>query len=202
MSTAPFITDATYADIESLPEHKVGEIVNGELHVLPRPSPAHARALGRMYSQLDRRFDEGHDGPGGWIILPEVELRVAGDVLVPDLAGWRVETLPGVPLQQAYIDTRPDWLCEISSPRTAQHDRVVKLPRYHALGVPHVWIVDPSIRVIDVLTRRDSGWLLRSFGGDADEPLRLPPFDAVGLDVTRWWVQPPPSEGDSSPGVA
>ena len=34
----------TYADIEALPEHVVGEIIAGELVVSPRPTPKHAHA--------------------------------------------------------------------------------------------------------------------------------------------------------------
>lgn len=35
---------ATYNDILSLPEHVIGEIINGELVVMPRPGPKHARS--------------------------------------------------------------------------------------------------------------------------------------------------------------
>ncbi|RKG98733.1 Uma2 family endonuclease, partial [Corallococcus carmarthensis] len=35
---------ATYADLEALPEHVVGEIVAGELYASPRPAMRHALA--------------------------------------------------------------------------------------------------------------------------------------------------------------
>jgi hypothetical protein len=34
---APKVTPATYADLVALPEHLVGEIVDGELSASPRP---------------------------------------------------------------------------------------------------------------------------------------------------------------------
>ena len=34
-------------------------------------------------------FQHGNGGPGGWQLLVEVEVHLRGDVLVPDLAGWR-----------------------------------------------------------------------------------------------------------------
>jgi len=36
---------ATYADIEALPEHLVGEIIDGELFVSPRPNAEAVRFL-------------------------------------------------------------------------------------------------------------------------------------------------------------
>jgi hypothetical protein len=35
---------ATYDDLQALPEHVVGEIIDGELYVSPRPAPPHANA--------------------------------------------------------------------------------------------------------------------------------------------------------------
>src|SRR4029453_12173211 len=35
---------ATYADLEALPEHLVGEIIDGDLFVSPRPAVPHAAA--------------------------------------------------------------------------------------------------------------------------------------------------------------
>jgi hypothetical protein len=34
---------ATYADLEGVPAHLVAEIINGELHTMPRPAPKHAK---------------------------------------------------------------------------------------------------------------------------------------------------------------
>jgi hypothetical protein len=39
---------ATYADLEALPEHVVGELIDGELHVSPRPAFLHAVAGSRL----------------------------------------------------------------------------------------------------------------------------------------------------------
>ena len=41
---------ATYADIEALPEHVVGEILDGELIVSPRPASPHAIAASQLWS--------------------------------------------------------------------------------------------------------------------------------------------------------
>ena len=48
-----------------------------------------------------------YGGPGGWVILDEPELHLGADVLVPDLAGWRIERATW-PEDAAYIDIAPD----------------------------------------------------------------------------------------------
>ena len=60
---------ATYADIEALPPHVVGEIVGGRLQVSPRPASLHTRAASRLGFALGGPFDVGSGGPGGWLIL-------------------------------------------------------------------------------------------------------------------------------------
>src|SRR5262245_57944926 len=90
---------ATYDEIVALPENVVGEILDGELHVQPRPGAPHARSASRLGAVLGGPFDIGRGGPGGWVILDEPELHLGGepDVLVPDLAGWRRERMPEIP---------------------------------------------------------------------------------------------------------
>src|SRR5512143_3117609 len=88
---------ATYEDLEALPPHQVGEIVAGELYVSPRPATPHALVSSSLGAELVGPFQRGRGGPGGWIILDEPELHLGGDVLVPDLAGWRREHMPKLP---------------------------------------------------------------------------------------------------------
>ena len=56
---------ATYEDILNLPEHLVGEIVDGDLVVSPRPASRHALASSVVGGALAGPFHRGHDGPGG-----------------------------------------------------------------------------------------------------------------------------------------
>ncbi len=88
---------ATYEDLLGLPENVVGEIIAGELHTHPRPAPAYAQASSSLGADFGQPFGRGRGGPGGWRILDEPELRLDGDILVPDLDGWRRERLPTLP---------------------------------------------------------------------------------------------------------
>src|SRR5512133_3996314 len=86
-----------YEELLELPDTVVGEIVDGERHVSPRPAPPHAFASGALSGELIPPFQKGKGGPGGWIIVPEPELHIAGQIIVPDLAGWRTERMPQLP---------------------------------------------------------------------------------------------------------
>lgn len=176
---------ATYADLESLPEHLVGEILEGELVVSPRPAPPHAFAAINLGSDISGPFQRGRGGPGGWLILPEPELHFADDAIVPDLAGWRHERAPIVDAQ-AFITMAPDWVCEIASPSTARHDRTSKMRIYARFEVRHLWIIDPLARTLEVFRLENERWSQISAHA-GDEKVRAEPFDAVELDLGSLW---------------
>src|SRR5712692_807902 len=106
---------ATYEDLLKVPDHLVAEIVDGELYTSPRPAFPHAFAGGAVFGDLYRAFHRSRGCPGRWWIVFEPELHLGGDVLVPDLAGWRREHLPAPPTGP-WIDLAPDWICEALSP--------------------------------------------------------------------------------------
>lgn len=183
----------TYADIEALPPGVNGEILAGELIVSPRPAPAHAVAGTELSSVLTFRFRRGEGGPGGWWIVYEPELSLGVDPdydpVVPDIAGWRRETMPSHP-ESAQYHVVPDWVCEIVSPRSARTDRILKLPFYARAGVRHAWLVDPLAESLEVYRLEGSTWTLaQTFGGPAK--VRAEPFDAVEIDLADLWTRGP-----------
>lgn len=180
---------ATYADLEALPENVVGEIIAGELYASPRPAGPHTAAASAMGADINGPFHRdrgGPRGPGGWWILFEPELHLAEDVVVPDLAGWRRERLPGGPRVVAFT-VSPDWVCEVVSPSSTRIDRVLKMEVYLRAEIDWAWIVDPLARTLEVYRREGAVWVYASrFEGDA--PVRVDPFAEVELEIARWWL--------------
>ena len=190
--SAPLKKAATYEDLVALPENVVGEIIQGELVVSPRPAFAHAHAAGALGADLGSPFFRGKGGPGGWWILPEIELHLENDVLVPDLAGWRRERMPKPPApREPFITVAPDWVCEILSPATARVDRRLKLPVYARAQVANVWLIDPLLRTLEVLRCQREGWLLVATFSEREQ-VRVEPFDAVELDLGALWPEEQP----------
>ena len=187
MSAAP--RRAAYEDLIAVPDNLVAEIIDGELFTSPRPATPHARAASAIGSDLFGGFDGppgGANRPGGWWILDEPELHLEEDVLVPDIAGWRIERMPAIP-NVVGITLVPDWVCEVISPSTGRLDRTRKMPVYAREGVTHLWLVDPLARTLEVYRLEAGRWaVVGSHGGD--EASRVEPFEAITLDMGRWWM--------------
>jgi Uma2 family endonuclease len=179
---------ATYDDLLAVPEHLVAEIVDDELYTSPRPALPHALAASNLLVEIGGTFGFGRGGvPGGWVILVEPELHVVGQVMVPDLAGWRHERMPAVP-NAPFLDVAPDWLGEVVSPSTGALDRAKKMPHYARAGVSHVWLVDPTPKTLELYRLDGGGWRLVATR-EGDTVVRAAPFEAVELDLTRLWAR-------------
>jgi len=177
---------ATYADIEALPEHVTGEIIDGVLYTQARPAGPHGLVASDLGGVLSAPFGFGANGPGAWFIVHEPELHLGDDVLVPDLAGWRVERLPASARRGAFFTIVPDWVCEIASPSTSIRDRRIKAPVYARNGVEHLWLVEPVEGRVEAYERLDARWVVVGTWGD-DVDARIPPFDAAPIDLGRLW---------------
>ncbi len=112
---------ATYQDVLDAPPRMVAEMIAGTLHTHPRPAMRHAWASSGLGMKIGSPFNYGDDGPGGWRIVFEPEPHLGEDIVVPDLAGWRRETMPEYP-DAAYCAIAPDWACEVLSPSTRRLD--------------------------------------------------------------------------------
>ena len=179
------LRNATYEDIQRLPEHVSGEILFGQLYAQPRPTSRHALVETGLARDIGGPFGVARGGPGGWVILIEPEVHLDSHVLIPDLAGWRRERLPLIP--DGPIEVVPDWICEILSPNTANKDRKIKLPLSGKLGVTHAWLVDPYAKTIEVMRFADGHWVWLVTHGD-DDQMRAEPFDAVAIDLAPLWA--------------
>ncbi|HVZ35333.1 MAG TPA: Uma2 family endonuclease [Polyangiaceae bacterium] len=184
--TQPARRTATYADVLAAPDGFVAEVMDGELHLSPRPAKPHAAAASALGEELGPPFKRGKGGPGGWIIIDEPELHLGADIVVPDLGGWRVERMPELVDDDPYFNLAPDWICEVLSPRTAKYDRTDKLAIYAREQVRWAWLVDPLLRTLEALKLDGTQW--RLLGTWRDEArLRAEPFDAIELELGALW---------------
>jgi len=193
---------ATYQDVLDAPETAIAEIIGGELQLSPRPGMP-ATAIGSSIGQkLGYLFEDGGSGggnSGGWHIFWEPEIHLGDEIVVPDLAGWRVERLDRIP-DDAFLTLPPDWVCEVLSKSTEKIDRTQKMPLYASFGVQHAWLVHPRKRTIEVFRRGERTWLSIGLYRDADRA-RIEPFEAIELDLAALWRRVPlPSRASEEPG--
>lgn len=177
---------ATEADLLALPEQGRGfELIDGDL-VEKQTGFRHGRAQFNLAGLLSPygRGAGGAGRPGGWWFLTEQLVAFApSQILRPDVAGWLRERLPEPPEDDdAVVRVRPDWVCEIISPRHAAHDRIRKKRIYHQHEVPYYWIVDPRDESLTVLQWTARGYL-ELLVAQRGERVRAEPFPELDLQV-------------------
>jgi Uma2 family endonuclease len=186
MVAARVVAPATYQDLKQVPDTFIAQIIDGELHTMPRPASAHAHASSTLGMDLGSPFQRGRGGPGGWWILDEPEIHLNAHVLVSDLAGYRKKKLPSLP-NVPFFTHVPDWICEVISPSTARIDRTQKRRIYAESGVSHYWTLDPAAQTLEVFRLQGTTWLLLATYGEKDV-VRAEPFDAVELELGALWL--------------
>jgi Uma2 family endonuclease len=182
---------AVEAAFQAVPDTMVAEILDGELHVMPRPAKPHTYASSAMGAMLFPPFRWGQGGPGGWVILDEPELHLGKkpDKIVPDLAGWRRERMPdalGNAKEAAHYDLVPDWVCEVISPSTEATDRGKKMRIYRREGVRHAWLMNPLPQTLEVYRLEKGLWVFVDTY-EKEDVVRAEPFEAIELSLGRLW---------------
>ncbi len=190
----PVRRQATADDFWAIPEaDRFHEFIGGEIVEKATPSGEHGSAqagiVGAVHSPFQR--PSGRGGPGGWWLATEVEVRLAtGEIVRPDVVGWRRERCPERPTGTP-IDQLPDWICEVISPSNSTNDTIKKLRLYHRVAVPHYWLVDPRDATLTVMRWSPDGYVtvLRAERGDV---VRAEPFHEIDLAVGTLFGDDPP----------
>ncbi len=135
-------------------EEKRYELVDGELHMVPSPTPEHqdiAMNLALLLAGFVRANKLGKVSCAPLDVVLSEE-----DVFQPDLLYISNARL-GIRTQKN-IQGAPDLVVEILSPGTRDRDRNIKRSRYARFGVREYWLVDPDARSIEVLKATESGF--------------------------------------------
>ncbi len=186
--TEPAKWKATYDDLCSIPENMIGEIIDGELIVTPRPARRHVHAASALGGEILPPYQWGRGGgPGGWIIYHEPELHLASDVLVPDLAGWRKERLLILPEEHRFT-IAPDWVCEVLSPGSARNDRMKKMRIYARDEVKFAWLIDPMLKMLEAFQLESGRWVVLGVYAENDK-VRTEPFQEIEIELGGLWVE-------------
>jgi Uma2 family endonuclease len=114
------------------------ELVEGVLHVSPRPAFDHQRAVGRLFSQLDTQL------PTELVALPDAEIVIRPGrpaiVRVPDLIVVPSTIADANPARCPAEDVL--LAVEMISPGSRETDQLNKPFEYGRSGIPNYWILD------------------------------------------------------------
>ena len=185
---------ANYQDVLNAPPNMVAQIIHGKLYLHARPVGPHIWAGAELCGELRSRFarrrsGEGKNGLGDWVILPEPELRLGKDVLVPDIAGWKASKHQRN-RANSFSEVVPNWVCEVLSPTTRKWDLGKKSDIYAREGVSHLWIVDPEARTLQASALSAGRWVVISTLAGV-KTVSVPPFEKLKMPLSQLWIDGP-----------
>jgi Uma2 family endonuclease len=173
----------TYKEYEVLPaDGRRYEIHDGELSVMPAPSPRHQRMIGDLYTILRQHVKSG--GLGEMLLSPIDCILSDITIVQPDLV--YVDTTRASLVSNRGIEGPPALVIEVLSPSTTAIDRSTKRQLYAKYGVPHYWIVDPEARAIEAYVLSAGGYQLAA-RATGPEAVSLPPFPDLAFVPASLW---------------
>ena len=123
-------------------EYEKYELINGEVHMMSRPSVDHSRVSRNVLGIFDRHLMGKRCEAFG-----EVDVFFSEkDNFIPDAM---IVCNPDI-VKSDGIHGTPDLVVEVLSPSTARNDRFNKKALYEKYGVKEYWIVDPYSRTVEV----------------------------------------------------
>jgi len=137
-------TRVTAKEFFDLPEerHPI-QLIAGKLIEMPTPIPNHQRLVVRLIVLLNGLI------PNGEVFTAPISVYLDDEnVLEPDVV-WVAEGSPCA-IKDTHLDGPPDLVVEVLSPSTARYDKIGKFNLYERHGVREYWIVDPTLRSVEV----------------------------------------------------
>jgi Uma2 family endonuclease len=155
------------------------ELIEGEVVAIP-PLGGHASLAETRITHRLCAWQEA--GRHGGRVLGSVFVRIGDSYLGPDVAWWAADRQPAI--GDGAIETRPDLVIEVLSPRTRGNDLGPKRQAYVRAGVKELWLVDPAERTVTVVENTRER-VLRP--GETLTSALLPGF---GMAVAGLFVEP------------
>ena len=176
----------SYGDYRSWTDDTRWELIDGHAYAMaPAPTRQHQIVVGEVFRQIANRLDGHRWRP---FIAPfDVRLPRAGEtddridtVVQPDIV---------VVCDPAKRDDRgsrgaPDWVIEVLSLATADHDHRVKRALYERVGVQEYWLLHPTDRTLHVY-RLDAGAYGKPDAFDFSGTVTSTAADGIPVDLSQ-----------------
>jgi len=142
----------TYADYLTWPEDTRYELIDGAAYAM---APAPTRSHQLVVVELSRQLATALKGSGCQTFVAPFDVRLPkaseadaeiDTVLQPDV----LVVCDPAKLDERGVHGAPDWVAEVLSPASAGRDQTVKLAAYERAGVPEVWFLHPTDRVLTI----------------------------------------------------
>ena len=148
-------TRLTFEEFLKLPEREgtIYELDEGELLMEASPAARHNLARQRIAMKLMLFVESKNLG----MVLEEMDFRLAPDtVRNPDVAFVNSEHVKNIDLDRSPIDGAPALAVEVVSPSNSAQDIMKKTQQYLQAGCRLVWIVYPTLRLVEIHSQSGS----------------------------------------------
>jgi Uma2 family endonuclease len=189
MTTTPNRVRWTTADLALFPDNgKRYEIIDGDLIVTRAPRWSHQKVTGRIFNALDTWCQSG--GFGEAAINPGI-IFTDEDNVIPDVVWVSSERLNLLLDEAEHLTGAPELVVEVLSPgeKNKQRDTQLKLKLYSQQGVQEYWIVDNTLRQMQVY-RRENAVLSLVVTLQATDTLTSPLMPGFACPLNRVFDQP------------
>lgn len=180
-------------DLLIMPDGERYELVNGEL--MEKTMSGLSSWVGMEVGARLRNFVV--ENQLGWVFGSDAGFQCFPDdpdkVRKPDVSYVAKDKLPNGPTD-GHLRVTPDLAIEVASANDSLRDSDRKVEEYLAAGVRSVWLINPNIRVVQVI-RADGTFLRLHDSDELTEPEVLPGFRCHVRDLL-------PSISPMQPAVA
>ena len=168
----------TYADYLKWQFDESVELIKGKIYRMsPAPRRAHQRAVSHLLVDISLFFEQ--KGCEVYTAPFDVRLPVRNErkpdqlhtVVQPDIC----LICDTAKLDDAGCLGAPDWIIEITSPRTTKNDFNEKYNLYEEAGVREYWIIQPKEQTLYVYTLEEDRYALVDIYESGDIPSRIFP---------------------------
>ena len=142
-------TKLTFHEFQKLPEREgtIYELDEGELLMESSLTLRHNLVRQHVALKLMQFVESKHLG----IVLEEMDFRLSADtVRNPDVAFVTAEHVKTINLDRSPVDGAPALAVEVISPSNSAQDMAKKTQQYFRGGCHIVWIIYPSLRLVEV----------------------------------------------------
>jgi Uma2 family endonuclease len=159
---------------EIVEENKKMEFINGEIYFQSPVKKEHNTATGSLYKLLDTFVVKNKLG---FVGFEKILISLTRNDYEPDVVFFGNNKAKNFKKGQMQFPI-PDFVIEVLSPSTEEHDRVTKFEDYSAHGVLEYWIIDADKEVIEqyVLQNDKYELLLKTKDGKINSVV-LPDFE-------------------------
>ena len=172
----------SYKDLLDMKGKERYELIDGELYLLASPRVIHQEVVGEVYTQLKEFFRGKTCKP----FIAPLDVRLSGgnndseeyNVVQPDVF---------IVCDENKIDSKgilgvPDFIVEITSPRSETYDYITKLNLYKKYKVKEYWIISLRSKIVNCYLLNDKNeYEVKTYALDDEIHSRL--FEGLTLNL-------------------